>query len=662
MNSMALTDGTWCKAKSNDSFRLKVFHAAVLFVCGALLYCSESLALEPPDPAEIEHLRRTGELSERQRAAEALGNHRFNPELVEKAKRKLQKVKNDYLGIDQHEPEPFAPPPSWRGLQTTGNVKLLTLLIAFSDYPPTNTQSYIHSNLFGRGDPARYPYESLAAYYTRSSYGQLAISGNTIGWYTTAYARSEVPQTTSGREDLIKEALNYYNSTGHDFTQYDNDGDGDIDYLIIIWTGPNNGWANFWWGYYTGFSDGSYTIDGKTIDRISWQWESNPIGGIFNPRVVIHETGHALGVPDYYDYDSTVGPLGGVGGLDMMHGNMGDHNCFSKWMLDWLTPTYVPFCETAMPLRTSGEYPDAVMVFPGAGSDDLFSEYFMVQNRYRAGNDDTPEMPGNGLIIWHVDATLDASGASFLYDNSFTSHKLLRLMEADGLEEIESSGYADAEDYYIGGDEFGPNTIPNSSLYSGAASDVGVANISAVSPQMTVSVGASSVCWSADGSDLAMLAADYGRVGCSGNCHWDFDSDGNVDEADLAYFASIFGGANSGQPGILLPPVLLSPAGGAILDNGCTNFSNPEEWHFDWSDVTGASKYHLYVIHQGAAYPVIDTEVSLSEYSYSSIGYISDTNRWNWSWKVRSGKESGEWSEWSEVRYFDVEPVNTDCP
>jgi len=46
------------------------------------------------------------------------------------------------------------------------------------------------------------------------------------------------------------------------------------------------------------------------------------------------------------------------------------------------------------------------MVFPGAGSDDLFSEYFMVQNRYRAGNDDTPEMPGNGLIIWHVDATL----------------------------------------------------------------------------------------------------------------------------------------------------------------------------------------------------------------------------------------------------------------
>jgi len=460
---------------------------------------------------------------------------------VERARRKLQKVREAYLGIVQPEAEFFAPPPAWRGLQTTGNVRLLALLIAFPDYPASNTPGFIQSNLFGAGDPARYPYESLAAYYTRSSYNRLAITGNTLGWYTTAYPRSDVPQTTEGRENLIKEALNYYNALGHDFAQYDNDGDGDIDYLIVIWTGPDNGWANFWWGYYTGFSDSDYTIDGKTIDRISWQWESNPVGGTFNPRVVIHETGHALGVPDYYDYDSTVGPRGGVGGLDMMHGNIGDHNCFSKWMLDWITPVYVPFCEASLPLRASGEHPDAVMVFPGAGGEDLFSEYFMVQNRYRAGNDDSPEMPGNGLIIWHVDATLDASGASFLYDNSFTSHKLLRLMEADGLEEIEAGGYADAEDYYVSGDEFGPTTFPNSSLYNGASSDVRVGNISAVSPQMTASVGAPAVCWSAAGSDLAKLIADYGRVGCSGECHWDFDADGDVDEEDLANFASIFG-------------------------------------------------------------------------------------------------------------------------
>jgi len=563
MNSLALADGACFRTKSKDAFRLRVFHKALLVVCVALFYCSKSDALEPPDPAEIELLRRSGELPERQRAAEALGNHRFKPELVEKVKRKLQKMKNEYLGIVQPEAETFAPPPVWQGLQTTGNVKLLALLIAFPDYPPSNTQDFIDSNLFGTGNPARYPYENLAAYYARSSYNQLAITGNTLGWYTTAYPRSQVPETIIGRENLIKEALNHYNSLGHDFTQYDNDGDGDIDYLIVIWTGPDNGWANFWWGYYTGFSDASYTIDGKTIDRISWQWESRPVGGTFSPLVVIHETGHALGVPDYYDYDSSVGPRGGVGGLDMMHGNMGDHNCFSKWMLDWITPTYVPFCASTLSLRASGDYPDAVMVFPEAGSDDLFSEYFMVQNRYRAGNDDTPEMPGNGLIIWHVDARLNSWGTNFQYDNSYTEHKLLRLMEADGLEEIESGGAANAGDYYIGGDEFGPITIPNSSLYSGEVSNVRVANISAVSPQMTASVGASAVCWSADGSDLAMLIVDYGRSDCSGDCHWDYDADGDVDEEDLAYFASVYGASNSGEPDLLRALVLLMPAAGS---------------------------------------------------------------------------------------------------
>lgn len=225
----------------------------------------------------------------------------------------------------------------------------------------------------------------------------------------------------------------------------------------------------------------------------------------------------------------------------MMHGNKGDHNCFSKWMLDWITPIYVPFCAPPLSLGASGEHPDAVMVFPGGGSDDLFSEYFMVQNRYRTGNDDTPEMPGNGLIVWHVDATLNASGTNFLFNNSNTEHKLLRLMEADGLEEIESGGAADAGDYYMGGDEFSPLTMPNSNLYSGAISAVRVANISSVSAEMTASVGAAGVCWSAGGGDLALLIADYGRRGCSGDCHWDFNSDGDVDEEDLGYFASIFG-------------------------------------------------------------------------------------------------------------------------
>jgi len=64
--------------------------------------------------------------------------------------------------------------------------------------------------------------------------------------------------------------------------------------------------------------------------------------------------------------------------------------------------------------------------------------------------------------------------------NSYTSHKLLRLMEADGLEEIETGdGNADSGDYYVAGKTFGPATTPNSNRYSGTQTDILVSNISA---------------------------------------------------------------------------------------------------------------------------------------------------------------------------------------
>jgi hypothetical protein len=52
-------------------------------------------------------------------------------------------------------------------------------------------------------------------------------------------------------------------------------------------------------------------------------------------------------------------------------------------------------------------------------------------------------------------------------------------------------------------------------------------------------------------------------VGCSGDCHWDFDADGDVDEEDLAYFASVYGASNSGEPDLLRALVLLMPAAGS---------------------------------------------------------------------------------------------------
>ncbi len=462
-------------------------------VAGALLLAGlvPASALEPPTKEQLARYRLDGTLAIRAAKARAYGNHRMPQRMAERLHGKLARLAPHRTGASTRAgaPSVLAPPNAWKGMPTTGTVRILALLIAFSDYPGVTPAAEFESRLFGAGAGGP-PFDSLRNFYLRSSYDQLAITGNVLGWYHAPYARSTISPTEAGRQNLIKEALNFYEAQGHDFTQYDNDGDGAIDYFCVFWTGPPEDWADFWWGYYVQFGEPAYRLDGKRLINYSWQWELYGYpNGSFSPDTIIHETGHALGVPDYYDYDDDVGPRGGVGRLDIMD-DQGDHNCFTKLMLDWVTPVVVASGSQTVTLRASGLYSDAVLFMPGAAGG-VFDEYFMVQNRNRVGNDTGLFTGADGLIVWHIDARLNAWGSDFLYDNSYTDHKLLRLMEADGLEEIERwAANADAGDYYRAGMSFGPATFPDSSRYDGRATAMVLSGISGTTSPMSAIVTA----------------------------------------------------------------------------------------------------------------------------------------------------------------------------
>ncbi len=448
----------------------KLFLLLTVCFCGVCLVGITFVhALEPPPSGNIENLKKEGKFANSLQFARKIGNHKISKQLAARVTAKIKRAFLRAQGLPSNEVDRLAPlpPPSWQGMPTTGNVRILALLIEFADYPSSIAQPTIDSMLFGAGNQSYFPLESLTNYYNRSSYGLLNIQGTTLGWYRTPYNRSAIEETDSGRENLIKEALNSFDST-HDFSQYDNDGDGEIDYFLVMWTGPVGDWATFWWGYQTGWADSSYTLDGKQLGSYSWQWESD------RPNVVIHETGHALGLPDYYDYEPGTGPEGGVGGIDMMDANQGDHNCFSKWMLDWITPIVHANGTQSITLSDSASSNQAVLIWPGIGLGDIWSEFYMVQNRQNIQND-ISNFQMDGLAIWHVDATLE--GGDFKFDNSYTDHKLLRLMEADGLEHIESGGFFDNNDLYTPNTRFGPDTIPSSAKYDSSESCVSVRNI-----------------------------------------------------------------------------------------------------------------------------------------------------------------------------------------
>jgi len=109
------------------------------------------------------------------------------------------------------------------------------------------------------------------------------------------------------------------------------------------------------------------------------------------------------------------------------------------------------------------------------------------------------------------------------------------------------------------------------------------------------------------------------------------------------------------------PPILIEPAEGAILDNGRFDRQDSIDWFFDWSEVPGAERYHLFVMGENATIPVIDNaEITSSSYRNGCEGcYIIESNRFRWRWRVRA-RVNGAWCDWSAERLFDVEPADTD--
>ncbi|MDA8132836.1 MAG: M6 family metalloprotease domain-containing protein [Elusimicrobia bacterium] len=438
---------------------LKALISAMLLLC-----CRPAVALDPPEGGRsdksVVHYGIDPELGIESRS--------FSPELVSGLYERLSGRKSSGL-IGQ----------GGSGLPSRGRVKILVLLVEFDEYParPGETAEAVQSRIFGSG--GSFPFESLSAFYRRSSRGALEIEGNVLGWYK-AGRRADVPQTRAGREELIKKALLSFK--GHDFSQYDNNGDGAIDYFAVVWTGPSGDWATFWWGAAPQFSDKAFSVGGKTLGSYSWQgvaedW-ADPSSD-FRITTLIHETGHSLGLPDYYDYKPGVGPDGGLGYFDMMDSKHYDHNCFSKMMLGWVEPRVVNY-DGEFSLAAAAMSGECLMVVPPGAPGGRFGEFFLVENRRRAGNDADPRDIGEGLVIWHVDARLNSAGNDFLFNNQDTEHKLLRAMEADGSERIEKgpSRQFTRTSFYSAGRELGPGTAPSSAFYGGGVTGLTLTSVS----------------------------------------------------------------------------------------------------------------------------------------------------------------------------------------
>lgn len=380
-------------------------------------------------------------------------------------------------------------------MPSLGTARPLVLLIDFPDYkrPRFVTAEAVEEALFGMDSP-----DSLSAYYYRSSYGNLTIDGTVLDWYRMEKERAAYESD----KEIMEEALDYYiNEKKLDLTEYDADQNGCIDSLYVLWAGTLDTGTNTWSAAYRSrWFDSPEEWDIKVAGYIfvpgTTVWSSVP-PLVCNINSLTHETGHLLGLNDYYSYDTsdrsesgeayTGGALeGGIGGMDMMDANIGDHNAFSKWLLGWLEPKVIEYEEIAAldgaeyTLGPSNEQGDAIFI-KLKDSDSLFTELLVIEAVSPTVNaGELTRLKEPVVRILHVDASLDEedlegnwNAYGFKFDNSFTSTKFIGVLEADGKDELLNylpavSGSRmsyDPEDYYTAGALVTPNTYPNTNGY-----------------------------------------------------------------------------------------------------------------------------------------------------------------------------------------------------
>jgi len=385
---------------------------------------------------------------------------------------------------------PTAPSPT--PTQTTGVARILVLLIQFSDTAanPSHDGAYFDSRLNATGGSVR----SVRTYYQEVSRGALTLNATIIStWFTSAHPMSYYgADSSTGVDDangpiyrLVVEAVRLADPSVN-FASFDTNGDGVVDHLMVVHAGAgqesNPGQKDLIWSHRWAVLDAdpttpgsqSLTADGVQIYGYTMESEDFVVG------TVTHEFGHDLGLPDLYDTD---GSSHGAGIWDPMaegswNGNPAGSSpahmsAWSLMRLGWVTPTDVTTSLVGTSIdavETSGKV--FRLSIPGTTQ-----EYFLIENRQPLGFD--AALPGSGLLIWHVDDSQTS--------NDQDTHRLVDLLEAD--EASTGDHPVDASDpWHDTASGWGPETVPDSRAYDGAATGWRVRDISASGATMIATI------------------------------------------------------------------------------------------------------------------------------------------------------------------------------
>lgn len=371
---------------------------------------------------------------------------------------------------------------------TTGQQKILVILVEYSDIKFTTVDVHTaFDNLMNQeGYTANEATGSVYDFFTASSngqfqpqfdiYGPVAL-GNTRAYYG-AHRGS---QNDARAAEMVRDACQLMDDE-IDFSQYDADGDGQVDNVYVFYAGNGEAdsgiedsiWPHAWYVYSGG---GLYLrCDGKLIDHYacSAEFNRNYSENVFTGiGTFCHEFSHVMGLPDLYDTANggsfTPGEwtLMDQGSYNNRQRTPPTHSAYERFVFGWITPEVLEDAANVTVKPMGVDYNSAYRI-----TTNRTNEYYIIENRQQTDWD--KYIPGHGMLVWHIDYNSSAWRQNTVNNNN--NRQRIDIVEADGTQTAGSR----AGDSFPGTSkvtEFTDDTTPSMKTWAGVAIDKPIVDI-----------------------------------------------------------------------------------------------------------------------------------------------------------------------------------------
>lgn len=312
----------------------------------------------------------------------------------------------------------------------------LFILVNFKDskYQSANTQAEMDKMMNADSYTYNGAYGSARKYFIDQSHGVYTPVFDVVGPVTLTkncsyYGKNDADDNDMYPGDMIIEACKLADTQFNvDFTKYDNNHDGNVDFVYIIYAGKgeadggadNTIWPHNWdieSAIYSGcctYTKAQCKVDGLYINNYACSGELDGQTGKRNGiGTLCHEFSHVLGLPDYYDTgDGTNSEDERTPGeWDIMdYGSYnGDGNyppnysIHEKYFFGWQTPRNIGNTPSLLTIPAASA--DTHVAYQLNSANTLQSATtggtnYYIENRQQSGWD--TYLPGHGLLVWYV--------------------------------------------------------------------------------------------------------------------------------------------------------------------------------------------------------------------------------------------------------------------